>query len=323
MPTYDETVSQADKELNDFLNGSGQPTQDGQPTTVTPDISEDDFVDETSQPVTQEVANPPTHVQTAQSTTVVTAEQLEYERKLAEERGRAAAMAELISRGVTSPTNPVVSDQPQQQQPKPFFDESDITLTPDEQATYTPEAVQFASKIANRAVDRLLREVVSPLQNEVAAQRELIANHGAGVAKTNAQVLYSQVQTAVPDLPQIVNSQEWRDFLQEQTPLDSNIRIGDVFLGHLHRGQTNDILNIINMFKQKVQASPMQAAMAPGQSSVSNPPTTLHSSKPKMLSYAKFLDAQSRWQKGLIPYEEYARIEDIYDKAALENRIKY
>lgn len=321
MPTYDETVNQADQELDDFLNQATQTTSSEQPATGVPDINEDDFVDDNSQPVTtHEVANPTAPVQNVPSTTALTAEQLEYERKLAEERGRAAAMAEMLSRGVAAPTNTVVNDQPP---PKPFFEESDITLTPDEQATYTPEAVQFASKIANRAVDRLLREVVSPLQNEVAAQRELIANHGAGVAKTNAQVLYSQVQTAVPDLPQIVKSPEWQNFLQEPTPLDSNIRIGDVFLGHLHRGQTNDILNIISMFKKKVQASPMHAAMAPGQSSVGNPPTTLHSSKPKMLSYAKFLDAQSKWQRGLIPYEEYARIEAIYDKAALEDRIKY
>lgn len=339
MPSLAQVNAQADKEMETFLAGlnreqpSAQPEQHPQPP-ATPSVKEEDFyADEEDDEL--EGANPEPQEQTstytpAQQTpaqpqpaapTMFTPEQLEYERRLAEERGRSAAYNEIVRTGVTVPQQP--DREPQKQ--SGYFSPDEVEFTQDELETFSPETQKFAQKIANRALQRVLEQVVSPLQQQVEYQRQQIENYGQGVAKTNSQVLYSQVQQQIPELPQIVASQEWRNFMEQPSPVDSSIPLKNVFLSHLHNGRQHDILNIIKMFKQQNPSSQTQMQMqaAPGQSSVGNPPTTIPSRKPKMFDYSKYTDALARWQAGKITYAEFSQIEQMYDKAMMEGRIKY
>lgn len=335
MPSYDQVNAQADKEMADFLAGMSNPQtqQEQHEPPSQPAVKEEDFYadDENefgdgSTPETKPDTPSQPNQTPAQSTpqqqapSMYTLEQLEYERRLAEERGRSAAYNELVRSGAQ--IQPPQYQQPQQQG---YFSADDLEFTPEELETFSPETQKFANKIANRALQRVLDQVVAPLQQEVLIQRQQLENYGQGVAKTNSQVLYSQVQQQVPDLPQIVASQEWRNFMEQPSPVDSSVPIKTVFLGHLHNGRQHDILNIIKMFKQQNPGSQTQMQMqaAPGQSSVGNPPTTIPSRKPKMFDYSKYQEAMQRWQAGKITYTEFSEIEKLFDKAMMEGRIKY
>ena len=245
MPSYEQTNAQADAEMEAFLAGMNQPAStEQQPPAVpsTPEVKEEDYYDDEDD-VEQEKAGtaPATQTQTStqQSTqqpqpaapTMYTPEQLEYERRLAEERGRNAAYNDIYGRGVAPQQQQVQPQQPQQQS---YFSAEELEFTEDELKNFSQDTTVYAAKIANRAVNRILNEVVAPLQQEVLAQREQLANYGAGVATTNAKVLYSQVQAVVPDLPQIVESPEWKAYMNSPNPLDSTSRVGDTFLSHLH-----------------------------------------------------------------------------------------
>ena len=179
MSSYDQVNATADAEMEQFLSGLNQPPADGHTTPPTAGaetpkaaLSEDDFIvdddDEVGEggngpskpdkPVGQQPSSPQAGVQQPQApaSMMYTPEQLEYERRLAEERGRAAAYNELI-RGQGQP------QQPQQPPgPAPYFSDDELNFTQEEESTFSPETRVFAGKIANRAVDRILREVVAP-----------------------------------------------------------------------------------------------------------------------------------------------------------------
>lgn len=329
MADYEQANAKADAEMEAFLNGMNDQQQAGQQTPpaqpAVPEVNEDDYTDDDdetggapAQPSQPAYTAPQSQQQQPQAPTMFTPEQMEYERRLAEERGRNAAYNDLIGRGA------VPQDQQHQQpQQQTYYTAEDLEFTPEEQKTYSEDTARFAAKIANRAVNRVLHDIVAPLQQEVMAQRQQIQNYGQGVATTNAKMLYSQVQAVVPDLPQIVESPEWQAYMNSPNPIDSTSRIRDTFIGHLHRGNTQDILNIIGMFKKNHQGNTVQTQMSPGQSSVGQPPTTIPNRKPKMLSYSKYLEAQQKWQAGKMTYDEYAKVEAMFDQASMEGRIKY
>lgn len=334
MPSYEQTNAAADAEMEAFLAGMNQPASTEQQTPAvpaTPDVKEEDYYDDEDD-VGQEgtgaapAAQTQTYTQqTTQSSqppapTMYTPEQLEYERRLAEERGRNAAYNDIYGRGIAPQQQQVQPPQPQQQS---YFSADELEFTEDELKNFSQDTTAYAAKIANRAVNRILNDVVAPLQQEVLAQREQLANYGAGVATTNAKVLYSQVQAVVPDLPQIVESPEWKAYMNSPNPLDSTSRVGDTFLSHLHRGNTKDILNIIQMFKKNNPGNAVQAQLSPGQSSVGQPPTTIPKREPKKLSYSKYLEALEKWQAGKMTYDEYAKVEKMFDNALMEGRVKY
>ena len=334
MPSYEQTNAAADAEMEAFLAGMNQPASTEQQTPAvpaTPDVKEEDYYDDeddVDQAGTSAAPAAQTQTHTQQTTlssqppapTMYTPEQLEYERRLAEERGRNAAYNDIYGRCIAPQQQQV---PPQQHQQQSYFSADELEFTEDELKNFSQDTTAYAAKIANRAVNRILNDVVAPLQQEVLAQREQLANYGAGVATTNAKVLYSQVQAVVPDLPQIVESPEWKAYMNSPNPLDSTSRVGDTFLSHLHRGNTKDILNIIQMFKKNNPGNAVQAQLSPGQSSVGQPPTTIPKREPKQLSYSKYLAALEKWQAGKMTYEEYAKVEKMFDNALMEGRVKY
>lgn len=332
MSNYDELNAKADAEMEEFLKQTQQsqsndapPSQPNSQQPQGPQIDEADFVaddetDDVAGQQGQQLGNttPPSEPQQSatQPQTTFTMEQLEYERRLAEERGRNAAYYDLVVAGNKPNTT-------QETEAKPYFQPEELEITPEERAQFSEETAAFAQKIANRAVDKILRDVVAPLQQEVLSQREQLAGYGSGMANTKARMLYSSVQSHVPDLPTIVASQEWKQFMEQPTPIDSNIKMGQVFLNHLHQGNEKDILAFIKMFKTQYPANQMQQQMAPGQASMGTPPTLTPDRKPKQYSYRKYQQALQRYNAGQMSYAEYKKIEELYDQAAAEGRIKY
>lgn len=323
MPNFSEEVSDFDRQMTAFLDNAGN-NGDGDEKNVDSNVKPGDidprefFSEEESAGVTESTDNPvPVQPSASQNTTVpsqITREMLEYEIRLAEERGRAAG----ISTAMTSLTN-----QNKEPEPDPnagFYKPEEIEFSEEEQKL-DPIALSFAAKVARREVDRVLSTVVKPLQTAVSEQAQQLANYSDGVARTNSRVLYSQVQTIIPDLPQVVESPEWKSYLNQPNPFDSSITLGNTFLQHLYAGRTNDIVNIIKQFKSQQPSAKQQGQVSPGRSSVGTPPVTPTTRGKPLFSKAKYDAAFEAWQSGRMTYSEFSKVSDLYQEAALEGRV--
>lgn len=330
MPSYEQVNAQADAEMAAFLAAQNASPSDtpppAQPDENKPSVNEDDFIDDEDELGGQENPNQQQSYQPSQqqreqtqtqTPTMYTAEQLEYERRLAEERGKNAVLGDMVGRGGGY-------NQPSQPEVNPYFTDEMLQITPEEMEAFGEETTAFATKVANRTIKRLIDEVIIPMQQDQIRMQNQLNQYGNGMANTSAQMLYNRVQERVPHLRNITQNPEWGKFLQETpAPMSGRgVSLESVFRAHLKSGNVDGIVEIIDAFTQS-GGRQMQQQMSPGQSSVGNPPTTLPNRKSKMLSYDKFLEKQRLWQSGMISYEEYAQVEAIYDRAAMEGRVKY
>lgn len=263
------------------------------------------------------MGQPPAQQPPAQAPTMYTPEQLEYERRLAEERGRNAAMTQLLQGSAQH-------QPPEQKGPAPLFDPSEIQLTDDEINLYGKDATAYAEKIAKRVVQQMHEKAILPLQQQIYQQQQALNQNRVDAATQQSQLLFQRVQAAVPELPQITQSQEWRNFLNTPVPGTGGSASMRSFLEtNIRQGNFDGIKEIVDIYLDRSKQSGLQSQVSPGRSQVSNPPSTLATRKPRQLAYSKFLSARNRYASGQMSYEEFSRIEAVYDKAAVEDRINY
>lgn len=317
MVDFSEQNNSFEKQMNEFLDGVSDDNEKESATgkddiDVNQFLSDENQVADTSPQSGAGVTSAPQ--QTQRPNDYMTQEQIAYEIRLAEERGKVAG----INSAMATIGKPA-SDQPQQAQ-QGFYKPEEIEFTPEERS-FDEQALSFAEKVARRELNRVLETVVSPLQRVVQEQAQQLASYNEGVARTNAKVLYSQVQAIVPDLPNVVESPEWKQYLNQQNPFDSSITMADTFRSHLMAGRTSDLVNIINQFKSQRPSGRVQEQVSPGRSSVSTPPTSPATNGKPLFSKAKYDEALAAWQAGNITYAAFSKISDLYQEAALEGRV--
>lgn len=260
---------------------------------------------------------PPSQQPPAQAPTMYTPEQLEYERRLAEERGRNAAMTQMMQGGAQH-------QQPEHQGPAPLFDPSEIQLTDDEINLYGKDATAYAEKIAKRVMQQVHEKAILPLQQQIYQQQQALNQSRVDSATQQSQLLFQRVQAAVPELPQITQSQEWRNYLNTPAPgTGGAVAMRTLLETNIRQGNFDGIKEIVDIYLDRSKQSGLQSQVSPGRSQVSNPPSTLATRKPRQLAYSKFLSARNQYASGQMSYDEFSRIEAVYDKAAVEDRINY
>lgn len=326
--------AKADKDMEDFLSNmqnGGQPSQTTQPDgTSAPedgDLNEDDFVVDDDEG--EEPAQPPAgqDIPTQQQTTstpvekpradMYTLEQLEYERRLAEERGRNAVLSQMM--------NPAQQQQAKQEQTQPYvFDPSEVTITDEEIQLFGKEATSYAQKIAKQVAQQLYEKTISPLQQQLQQQQAIINQSRNDSVAQQSQLLFQRIQYAIPEVQSITASQEWRNYLQTPAPgTGGSVPLGRLLEHNIKSGNYEGIKEIFDIYLDRNKQQGLQSQVSPGRSQVSTPPSTLATSKTKYLAYSRLLSAKRRFEAGQISYDEYRRIENLYDKAAVENRIDY
>ena len=330
--SHTQIEAEADKAMDEFLAGvSGEPSQPPSEPNE-PSLDEDQFaVEDEDDPEGGAAPNQPqAHTgsntgagqpssQPTQAPTMYTPEQLEYERRLAEERGRNAAMTQMMQGGQPQ-------HQPQQQtnEPAPLFDPSEITLTDEELNIYGKDATAYAEKIAKRVMQQVHEKAIIPLQQQIYQQQQVINQSRVDTATQQSQLLYQRVQAAVPQLPQITQSPEWSEYLKTPAPgTGGRVPMSTLLEINIRQGDFEGIKEIVDIYLDRNKQTGLQSQVSPGRSQVSTPPTTLATRKPKQLAYSKFLSARNQYAAGQMSYDEFVSIEAIYDKAAVENRINY
>ena len=337
--SHTQIETEADKAMDDFLAGING--EQSQPPAETPknndELDEDQFaVDDDDEgeagtepgtPSQQQAPSSgnsgtnqlPPQQQPAQAPTMYTPEQLEYERRLAEERGRNAAMTQMMQGNTQHQQQP-----PEQQGPAPLFDPSEIQITDEEVNLYGKDATAYAEKIAKRVMQQVHEKAILPLQQQIYQQQQALNQSRVDSATQQSQLLFQRVQAAVPQLPQITQSQEWRNFLNTPAPgTGGAVAMRSLLETNIRQGNFDGIKEIVDIYLDRSKQSGLQSQVSPGRSQVSNPPSTLATRKPRQLAYSKFLLSRNQYASGQMSYDEFARIEAVYDKAAVEDRINY
>lgn len=330
--SHTQIEAAADEAMDKFLAGmNGEQSQPPAEDQKDDELDESQFVvddegeEETpSQPQAPSGSSsgsnqPPSQQPPAQAPTMYTPEQLEYERRLAEERGRNAAMTQMMQGGAQQQ-----HQQPEHQGPAPLFDPSEIQLTDDEINLYGKDATAYAEKIAKRVMQQVHEKAILPLQQQLYQQQQALNQSRVDSATQQSQLLFQRVQAAVPTLPQITQSQEWRDYLNTPAPgTGGAVAMRTLLETNIRQGNFDGIKEIVDIYLDRSKQSGLQSQVSPGRSQVSTPPSTLATRKPKQLAYSKFLSAKNQYVSGLMSYDEFSRIEAVYDKAAVEDRINY
>lgn len=330
--SHTQTEAEADAEMEKFLAGmNGEQPQPPADSQKEDELDESQFaVEDEAEAETQSQTQAPSSSTNGtsqpagqqppqtQAPTMYTPEQLEYERRLAEERGRNAAMAQMMQGTAQQ------SQQPTQQEPAPLFDPSEIQLTDDEINLYGKDATAYAEKIAKRVMQQVHEKAILPLQQQFYQQQQVLNQSQAASAAQQSQLLFQRVQAAVPELPQITRSQEWRNFLDTPAPgTGGAVPMKALLETNIRQGNFDGIKEIVDIYLDRSKQSGLQSQISPGRSQVSTPPSTLATRKPRQLAYSKFLSARNQYASGQMSYDEFSRIEAVYDKAAVEDRINY
>ena len=328
--SHTQIEAQADAEMKQFLAGLNgeqpQPPAEGKTDDeidesqfVVDDEGEEETPNQPQAPAGSGIGNsqPPSQQQPPQAPTMYTPEQLEYERRVAEERGRNAAMMQMMQGGAQP-------QQPEHQGPKPLFDPSEIQITDEEISLYGKDATAYAEKIAKRVMQQVHEKAILPLQQQIYQQQQELNKSRVDSATQQSQLLFQRVQAAVPELPKITQSQEWRNYLNTPAPgTGGAVAMRTLLETNIRQGNFDGIKEIVDIYLDRSKQSGLQSQVSPGRSQVSTPPSTLATRKPKQLAYSKFLSAINKYASGQMSYEEFARIEAVYDKAAVEDRINY
>lgn len=332
--SHTQIEAEADAEMDKFLAGMNgeqpQPPAEGKKEDELDESQfavEDEGEEETpSQPQAPSGSSPgtnqlPAQQPPAQAPTMYTPEQLEYERRLAEERGRNAAMTQMMQGGVQQQQQ---HQQPEHQGPAPLFDPSEIQLTDEEINLYGKDATAYAEKIAKRVMQQVHEKAIIPLQQQIYQQQQALNQSRVDSATQQSQLLFQRVQAAVPELPQITQSQEWRNYLNTPAPgTGGAVAMRTLLETNIRQGNFDGIKEIVDIYLDRSKQSGLQSQVSPGRSQVSTPPSTLATRKPRQLAYSKFLSARNQYASGQMSYDEFSRIEAVYDKAAVEDRINY
>ena len=167
-------------------------------------------------------------------------------------------------------------------------------------------------------------KAIIPLQQQIYQQQQALNQNRVDSATQQSQLLFQRVQAAVPELPQITQSQEWRNYLNTPAPgTGGAVAMRTLLETNIRQGNFDGIKEIVDIYLDRSKQSGLQSQVSPGRSQVSTPPSTLATRKPKQLAYSKFLSAKNQYVSGLMSYDEFSRIEAVYDKAAVEDRINY
>lgn len=173
MVDFSEQNNSFEKQMNEFLDS----VSDDKDETSKDDIDINQFLSDENANANNSYksdGNKEAPTQSSQRPNeYMTQEQIAYEIRLAEERGKVAG----INSAMATIGKPA-SDQPQQTQ-QGFYKPEEIEFTPEERS-FDEQALSFAEKVARRELNRVLETVVSPLQRVVQEQAQQLASYGGG-----------------------------------------------------------------------------------------------------------------------------------------------
>lgn len=326
MEDYDRSTDDFDAKLDEYLQ-QGTKNQGTNPTvapeqTANPQINDEEFYVDDDIPNGQHQPNqsPPPATTVGNSQPDYERERREYELRLAEERGRSAALAEQFAMANARM-------QPQQPQPEyvdPVFNPELMNITPEEQDLYGDGTRQFAEKVARNVMKQMYDTHIVPLQQRIYEQNQQLSDFAKNSGQIAASAFMTSLRSDIPDLDAVTSSPEWSNYLDQNfAPMSGGgVTLRKLMATHVQTGNRQGIKEVITDFISRTRGTGHEQ-LSPGRSQTGTPPRSHSQSQPRKLSYQKYVNARQQYQMGLMDYETYARIEDRYADAMANDNIDY
>ena len=206
----------------------------------------------------------------------------------------------------------------------------DYALTDEERETYGASQAVI-DKLARAAALDILRQydqqrVASIEQgvSRVAQVEQQAQQYQAEQARAREQALVAQIQAANSWLPQVVNTQPYRQYLSERIPGTPYTREQMIEQG-VRQGDANLVNEIIRAYPGNPNNNntqrPLGVASAPGRANTAQPANG-QGGQARQFDYNRYIQAHQQVANGTMTLEDFEKVEAAYYRAVAEGRVK-
>lgn len=317
-----------DQELNQYLEQLAKPAPTTPaPTAPTPtapapqpeasvakqdvDTEEDKlaryftYADDIPAPTTP--STPPAPVETPAPTTPATST-LDDRIKLERELAAAQERLRMYEAAITS------TSQQQQQEAPPattsLYSPDELEIPKELQEVYK-DATPYIDAIAKKNIAEAVKKTLTPIEEKLRATQAELEEYKRNSQSQRQNALHMQLKQVIPDLDDIAVSPEWQAFIRQPDAYGGTRTIAQHVQEGLQSGNVQVISAIVNMFKQaKGKSNPQPSQIAPGTAPQTAPVT--NPTRDRVLSMAGYEKAVDDYDRGLISWDDFQKIQDVY-----------
>lgn len=318
--TQDELSSFLDKQFSDNQNvenkeGAKEPTDDG--VDINEFLQGEELPDDNGVPP-DAGANPPAGNPSTQQAPSSEERILQLERELAATKTR----SQMFENALTERYAQQFAPQKQEPQaPNVAYTDQELAIDERYEQDYG-DANPYIQNIAKRVANELYQRAVVPLQNELNEVRSKLQSQAEINHNQKVDVIHMQLKSVVPDIDELVRTQEWQEYIKQPDAYGSGRTIASYVQEGIQYGNVRQLAQIVDQFKQtRKQQAPQQQQVAPGRAQTTVPNTAPR--RGKMLNMSEFDRATAMFQAGKLSWDKYQAVTNEFNEAMLDGRVNY
>lgn len=176
--------------------------------------------------------------------------------------------------------------------------------------------------MAKRVANDLYQRAVLPLQQELNNVRGQLQSQAEFNVNQHKNTLHMQLKTVVPDIDDIVHTQEWQSYIKQPDLYGSGRTIASYVQEGIQYGNVKQLAQIVEQFKQTRQKSqPQHQQVAPGRAQATVPSTAPR--RGAVLKMSDFDRATAAFQAGKLSWDKYQVVANTFNEAMLEGRVNH
>lgn len=316
MSDFDQTQADLSAFLENQFTTNQVEEEEDVPAVADDDISEFLQGDEVDQVVEQSQTQqtvPPTQQQPVNQQDRI----LQLERELAASQTRSQmyenALAERYQQQYV---------QQEQFVPNVAYGDNEIEIDERYEKDYG-DANPYIASITKKVLNDFYQRAVVPLQNELNTVRGQLQSQGEFNQTQRSDVIHMQLKSVVPDIDELVRTQEWQSYIRQPDFYGSGRTIAHYVQEGIKYGNVRQLAQIVQQFKQgQAKGTPKLQHVAPGRAQTTLPNTNKRG-RGVMLRMSEFERATQQFQTGKMSWDKYQAIADAFNEATLEGRVNY
>lgn len=185
------------------------------------------------------------------------------------------------------------------------------------------DANPYIASITKKVLNDFYQRAVIPLQNELNTVRGQLQSQGEFNQTQRSDVIHMQLKSVVPDIDELVRTQEWQSYIRQPDFYGSGRTIAHYVQEGIKYGNVRQLAQIVQQFKQgQAKGTPKPQHVAPGKAQTTLPNTNKRG-RGVMLRMSEFERATQQFQTGKMSWDKYQAIADAFNEATLEGRVNY
>lgn len=212
--------------------------------------------------------------------------------------------------------------QQEQYVPNVAYGEQEIEIDERYEKDYG-DANPYIASITKKVLNDFYQRAVIPLQQELNNVRGQLQSQGEFNQTQRSDVIHMQLKSVVPDIDELVRTQEWQSYIRQPDFYGSGRTIAHYVQEGIKYGNVRQLAQIVQQFKQgQSKRSPQAQHVAPGKAQTALPDTSKRG-RGTVLRMSEFDRATQLFQTGKMSWDKYQAIADAFNEATLEGRVNY